>query len=289
MWSFKTPSPAVAVCALAALVSLSSCTKSSSQSANSPAPVIQPPAPSTSAPIGNAPGSGNVSESMLSYSIASLAGEDLFCQTVTTKNQMRSADLEPLANALAGAQGNVPKGVLNPFTMQTLGLVINATPCNKIPALVASGHCEIAASQLAATGQIAIQTEQRILWKDVALLAQATSVQLSLDSKRDVIASKNAVLSSVQSQIRQQQLLLQILQAPNGNSTLISEAQALLTRLQEQTVSLDKDIKSLEAETKPIQDELNKTLDKLATARASLKLACNPVGMGADSAVWKDN
>ena len=82
---------------------------------------------------------------------------------------------------------------------------------------------------------------------------------------------------------------MQILQAPNGNSTLISEAQALLTRLQEQTVSLDKDIKSLEAETKPIQDELNKTLDKLATARASLKLACNPVGMGADSAVWKDN
>jgi hypothetical protein len=93
----------------------------------------------------------------------------------------------------------------------------------------------------------------------------------------------------LQKQVSQQRLLLQILQGTSGNAGLFSEAQALLTNLQEQTTNLESDIKGLEAELKPIQDELTIRIDELNTARAALKLACNPAGMGAENAVWKEN
>ena len=273
----------------ASVILANACTKTSAKSQN-PLPST-PQAPSTSGPntVPSPAGGGNSEAALLRFSLVSLAGERVFCQNFSTANQLFPADLESIANGMAGAQANIPAGLPNPFSVQTLALNIKPKICESIPELLSAGHCALSLSKQIATGTVSVQTEQRLLWKDVSVLAQATSVKASLDSKTSALATKNAIFASLQKQVSQQRLLLQILQGTSGNAGLFSEAQALLTNLQEQTTNLESDIKGLEAELKPIQDELTIRIDELNTARAALKLACNPAGMGAENAVWKEN
>jgi hypothetical protein len=273
----------------ASVILANACTKTSAKSQN-PLPST-PQVPSTSGPntVPSPAGGGNSEAALLRSSIVSLAGERVFCQNFSTANQLFPADLESIANGMAGAQANLPAGLPNPFSVQTLALNIKPKICESIPELLSAGHCALSLSKQVATGTVSVQTEQRLLWKDVSVLAQATSVKASLDGKTSALATKNAIFASLQKQVSQQRLLLQILQGTSGNAGLFTEAQALLANLQEQTTNLESDIKGLEAELKPIQDELTIRIDELNTARAALKLACNPAGMGAASASWKEN
>lgn len=273
----------------ASVVVSNACTKTSAKSQN-PLPRASE-APTASGPnVNPSPtGGGNAEAALLRFSLISLAGERVFCQNFSTANQLFPADLESIANGMAGAQANIPASLPNPFSVQTLALNIKPKICESIPELLSAGHCALSLSKQVATGTVSVQTEQRLLWKDVSVLAQATSVKASLDSKTNALATKNALFASLQKQLSQQRLLLQILQGTSGNSALFSEAEALLTNLREQTTTLESDIRGLEAELKPVQDELTIRIDELNTARAALKLACNPEGMGAANAVWKEN
>lgn len=271
------------------MLGMASCTKGSSKSQPPNAAANATPLPMSPTTAPNAPGLGNVEAAPIQYALASLAGEDIFCQGFTTQQQIAQTDLEALINRMAGAQAGIPAELLNPFTVQTLALVIKAKACDKTPDLLKNGHCAVAVNRQVATGTVSVQSEQRLFWKDVPVLTQASSVKTSIDSKTAIVSAKNAVVMSLQKQITQQQMLLQILQATTGNSQLMKDAQALLASLQDQVKAVETEIKTLEEQIKPLQDELNKRIEELNTARAALKLACNASGMGAVSATWKEN
>ncbi|MEN9529682.1 MAG: hypothetical protein RI932_1555 [Pseudomonadota bacterium] len=279
--------PALIAGALLCLALSSSCTKKSgTASPPAPAQTQAPTQPGINTPPN--PNSGEVEAALTKFALQSLAGEEIFCQTFSTPAKLQMGDIESTINGLAGAQAGIPAGLLNPFTIQSLALSVKNQACARIPELLSSGHCALTVQKQGAAGLISFTTEQRVLWKDIPTLAQAANVKTSLDAKSALLSSKNAVLLSLNRQFTQQRQLLQILQATTGQSGLIADAQALLTSLQEQVTSLETEIRGLENEIKPIQDEMNKRIEELNTARAALKLACNPASMGATSAAWKE-
>ena len=272
------------------------CTKKGSQSSSENSPST--PAPSSTSPSAQEPASSkpsttpanqNIEIAPLRFALSSLAGEGTFCQNFSTKNQLASGDLEGVINKMAGAHAGIPEEITNPFTVQTLALIIRSKSCDQIPQLITSGHCALVVNKQLATGTVVVETEQRLLWKDIPVLAQAISVKTTIDAKTNIINEKNATFANLQKQISQQRTLLQILQATSGGSTLIKEAQTLLSSLQEQIQNIENEVKLLENELKPLQDELNKRVEELNTARSVLKTSCHPVSMGATSATWKEN
>lgn len=163
-----------------------------------------------------------------------------------------------------------------------------------MPEIIRSGHCAISVSKNVSSGPLTILTEQRLLWKDIPLLAQASYVKASIDNKNAAIKSKNELFASVQKQITQQKQFLQILQvgqqlATGQQSELIRQTQELLTSLENQSKQIETDVKILEEEIKPIQDELDKVIARVQTARESLKQACTTARMGSTSAEWRTN
>lgn len=223
------------------------------------------------------------------YTITSLAGENVFCQDFISRSPLSESDVQSILNAFAGRQAGIPADVPNPFSLQTLALTFQSQACSSLSTLIADGHCAVTLSQLLATGQISLETQQRILWKDLPKLAQAQAVKTSLDRKAEIINGKNTLLATLQQQVTQQKLLLQILQGAGNDSQLVQDAQKLLEQLEQQTVTLSKELEGLEDELVPLQDELEKRLDELRVARASLKQSCSVAGLGAAGAGWKDN
>ncbi|MFZ9520376.1 MAG: hypothetical protein ACO3A4_07855 [Silvanigrellaceae bacterium] len=285
----KITKPFVSVALVAA--TLAACTKKSAN--NSPAPAVLPTLATTSTPTSGLPGSGTV-ENLFRYSLSSVAGEMVFCQDFVSQSQTPLADLEKVTESMALAQAQIPVGVANPFSPKTLGLAVKPDACGNIPGVIKDGHCAISIGQDTASGKVTYRTEQRLLWKDLPILAQASYIKATLDQKTSAIDSKNELFRSVQRQITQQQQFLQILQlgqqvTTGQQSEMIKQAQELLTNLQNQAKQLEADVRALEAEVVPIQDELGKTLAKLETARTDLKQACTAAGMGAASAEWKAN
>lgn len=268
------------------LAVVTACTKSGSKKqtesgGSSPTPS---PTSSTSAPAA----SPTAAAARVFYSVASLGGDELFCQSFSSERPYNATDLEPAIHSMAGAQAGIPDGLLNPFTLQTLALKLQTSPCLKVPPLLTGGHCALSVARQLSTGPVTLQTEQRLLWKDIPTLAQATSAKTTLDAKSGLLSSKNALFASLQTQINQQKLLIQILEKTSGGSTLFTEAQNLLNTLQEQATNLNNETKELEEQIAPLQNELNKRMEELQTARATLKMSCNPSGMGAVSATWKE-
>lgn len=268
-----------------------SCTKKSSNSA--PAPAAAPVTATTPVQQPALPGPGNV-ENLFRYSLSSLAGEIVFCQDFVSRAQTPLADLEKVAENMAIAQAQIPTGVSNPFNPKTLGLAVKPDACGTIPSVIKDGHCAISVAQDATIGQVSYQTEQRLLWKDLPILAQASYIKATLDQKTSAISGKNELFRNVQKQITQQQQFLQILQVgqqltTGQQSEMIKNAQEVLANLQNQASQIDSEVKAIEGELVPIQDELNKTLAKLDVARTSLKQACTTTGMGATTAEWKPN
>jgi hypothetical protein len=264
------------------------CTKKPSEKSQA-TPTKTPSQPSAGTPPAT-PDSGQVDAAQAMFALQSIVGDLIFCQTLSTPAKLTQlGDVESTVNALAGAQAGIPAGMLNPFTVQSLGLSLKDKGCTRVPELLnGGGHCALTVQKQTASGVVSFTTEQRLLWKDIPTLAQAANVKTSLDTKTALLSSKNAVLLSLNRQLTQQRQLLQILQATTGQSGLFADAQALLESLQEQVATLENEIKSVENEIKPIQDEMNKRIGELNTARAALKLACNPGGMGATSASWKE-
>ncbi|MBM3382965.1 MAG: hypothetical protein FJY29_11050 [Betaproteobacteria bacterium] len=284
---FSQPRAAVTGAVLV-LAMVSACTKKAGTS-NAPAPsTAQTPGQPNNGTTPSAPNSGGVEAVLTRFALQSLAGDVIFCQTFSTASKLQLSDVESTINALAGAQAGIPAGMLNPFTVQSLALSVKNQACARVPELLNAGHCALTVQKQTATGLVSFATEQRLFWKDIPTLAQAANVKTSLDGKTALLSSKNAILLSLNRQLTQQRQLLQFLQATTGQSGLIADAQALLTSLQEQVNTLDGDIKRIEDEIKPIEDEMNKRIAELNTARAALKLACNPASMGATAAAWKD-
>lgn len=268
------------------LVAVSACTKSNAKKQASSEDLHPITAPPQTPALPNPAGTAEAVRPL--YSIASLGGEELFCQNFSAERAYDAADLEPALNRMAGAQAGIPEGLMNPFTLQTLALKLNPSGCKKTPELLKGGHCALSVVKQLPSGAVTLQTEQRLFWKDIPTLAQASSAKATLDTKAGLLSSKNALFASLQTQINQQKLLLQILEKTSGGSALFTEAQNLLTALQEQAATLSNETKDLEEQIAPLQNELNKRTEELQTARAALKMSCNPSGMGAVSAVWKD-
>lgn len=263
------------------------CTKKKSSTDNGAAP--QPNQPVEPAPGGTAQPNPLENLPEFRYTVASLAGENVFCQDFISRSPLTESDVQTILNAFAGRQAGIPAELPNPFSLQTLALAFQSQACGTMSTLIADGHCAVTLSQLMATGQLSLETQQRILWKDLPKLAQAQAVKSSLDRKAEVISGKNTLLATIQQQVTQQKLLLQILQGAGNDSQLVQDAQKLLEQLQQQTVALSDELKGLEDELIPLQDELEKRLDELRVARASLKQSCSVAGLGAAGASWKDN
>lgn len=278
--------------ALFALCSTNGCTKKSSSSA--PAPAVAPQV--TAAPPQVVPtqiGGGTV-ERLFRYSLNSIAGDGIFCQDFISQTQVPLNDIEAVADVMAMAQAQVPAGVLNPFKPKTLGLSVKPEGCARIPELLKSGHCAVTSSADTVSGKLNLKTEQRLLWKDLAILAQASYNQGVIDSKNSAISGKNELFKTVQKQITQQQQFLNILQigqqlTTGQQSEMIKQAQEVLSNLQNQSKQIETDIKKIEDEIVPYQDELKKTLEKLTVAREDLRKACTTSGMGATAAEWNEN
>lgn len=273
--------------ALFAVLFSASCTKSKQpEKSDQPPQQSQPinpvsPAPLQPNPIENIP--------IFRYSLASLAGNNILCQDFTSRTQLGESDLQIMLNAFAGRQAGIPPELPNPFSIQTLALRLQTEPCGAVSSLIQDGHCAVTLSQMMATGQVTLETEQRVLWKDLPTLAQALAVKTSLDNKASVIASKNSIFSTLQQQITQQKLLLQILQGAGNDSQLVKDAQKLLDQLQEQSKTLADEVGGLESELQPLQDELEKKLEELRVARATLKQSCSVQQLGTAGASWKEN
>ncbi|MEN9809577.1 MAG: hypothetical protein RLZZ488_1144 [Pseudomonadota bacterium] len=278
---------------LALALSLVACTKKGG--GQGPQPAAAPQATPTAASQNpQLPSGGGVTETLFRYSLSSVAGEAVFCQDFVSRSQAPLADVESLTDGMALAQAQVPAGVINPFSPKTLGLELKPSPCAAIPEIIRDGHCAVTVARSASSGMLSLQSEQRLLWKDMPVLAQASYIKATIDNKNNAISSKNELFRSVQKQITQQQQFLNILQLGQELATgeklqLIEQAKEALAGLQNQSKQIELDIKQLEGEIVPIQDELNKTLEKLTTARDSLKQMCNTSGMGATSAEWKNN
>ncbi|MEY2986938.1 MAG: hypothetical protein RJB13_459 [Pseudomonadota bacterium] len=264
-----------------------SCTKSKEPANNNqPPPQNQPINPLQPQPL-----QPNPTEilPLFRYTIASLAGSNVLCQDFSSRMQLSETDVQMILNSFAGRQAGIPPELPNPFNLQTLALKLQPEPCEGISSLLQDGHCAVTLSQMMATGQVTLETEQRVLWKDLPTLAQAIAVKTSLDSKASIIAGKNSILGTIQQQITQQKLLLQILQGAGNDSQLLKDAQNLLEQLQEQSKNLEGELGGLEREIQPLQDELEKRLDELRVARATLKQSCNVQTLGSAGASWKDN
>lgn len=296
MWIKKNSAKSGALCCISlASFALSSaaCTKKSSDS--SPAPAANPQltaTPSTAQPGAGLPNGGT--EKLFRYALSSAAGDVVFCQDFTSQSQPPIADVESVTDSLGIAQAQIPAGVINPFSPKALGLSVRPAGCSLIPEVIRNGHCAISLSRDVTSGKLTLQTEQRLLWKDLPILAQASYIKATLDNKNNTIKSKNELFASVQKQITQQQQFLTILQLGQQLTTgdkvqLIEQAQEVLSNLQKQSQNLENEVKGLETELVPIQAELSKTLEKLETSRTALKQACTPAGMGATSAEWKAN
>jgi len=237
---------------------------------------------------------GGVTESLYRYSLSSVAGEAVFCQDFVSRSQAPLSDIESLTDGMALAQAQVPADVVNPFSPKTLGLELKPSPCAIVPEIIRNGHCAVTVARTASSGMLTLQSEQRLLWKEMPVLAQASYIKATIDNKNKTIISKNELFRSVQGDITKVQQSLNILQLGQELATgeklpAIERARQALADLQNQSKQLELDIKQLEGEIVPIQDELNKTLEKLTTARDSLKQMCNPTGMGSTSAEWKNN
>lgn len=260
-----------------------------------PQPAAAPQATPTAATQNpQPPAGGGATENLYRYSLSSVASEAVFCQDFISRSQAPLSDIESLTDGMALAQAQVPTGVINPFSPKALGLEVKPSPCAAIPEVIRNGHCAVTIARSASSGMLTLQSEQRLLWKDMPVLAQASYIKATIDNKNNAISSKNELFRSVQKQITQQQQFLNILQlgqelATGDKLQLIEQAKEVLAGLQNQSKQLELDIKAIEGEIIPIQDELNKTLEKLTTARESLKQLCNPTGMGASSAEWKNN
>jgi len=272
---------------LSGLAISNACTKSKSTdktdqppTQNQPVSPI-PPQVSQPSPIEIAP--------VFQYAVSSLAGDNILCQAFSSRIELSESDLQTMLNAFAGRQSGIPPELPNPFSLQTLALKLQAEPCGAVSSLLQDGHCAVTLSQLLATGQVTLETEQRVLWKDLPTLAQAVAVKTSLDNKASIVAGKNSIITTLQQQINQQKLLLQILQGAGNDSQLVKDAQKLLDQLQEQSKTLSDELAGLEAEIQPLQDELEKRLDELRVARATLKQSCNVQTLGTAGASWKDN
>jgi hypothetical protein len=282
----------VALVSLAILTTASqACTKKSTSS--NPAPAAAPVTATTPVQQPGMPGAGTA-ERLFRYSLSSVAGEIVFCQDFVSQSQTPLADLEKVAENMAMAQAQIPAGVSNPFSPATLGLAVKPDACGTIPSVIKDGHCAISVGQDATSGKVSYLTEQRLLWKDLPILAQASYIKATLDQKTSAISGKNELFKNVQKQITQQQQFLQILQVgqqltTGQQSEMIKNAQEMLANLQNQANQIEAEVKTLENELVPIQEELNKTLAKLDTARTALKQACTASGMGAMSAEWKPN
>jgi hypothetical protein len=286
----------ISASALCTFVIVAGCTKKGSGTSPVPAAAPTASAPSTqpATPPQSGDGNSGTLERLFRYSLISSAGDVVFCQDFSSKTQSPLGDIETVADNMAMAQSQVPAGVINPFRPRTLGLTLKAEPCTRPSSLIKDGHCAVTASADTLSGKIFVTTQQRLLWKDVVVLAQANYNQSVIDQKTNAISGKNTLFETVQKQISQQQQFLNILQlgqqATTGQqSDMIKQAQDLLTSLQNQSQEIQNDIKKIEAEMIPYQDELKKSLEKLGEARNALKQACTPAGMGATSAEWTPN
>lgn len=270
-----------------ASVSSTACTKSKqAEKSSDPVQQSQPVSP---IPTTTSPATPTENVQLFRYTISSLAGENVLCQDFVSRTQLNDLDLQTIVNTFAGRQAGIPTELPNPFTLQTLALKLQPQACKGVSSLISDGHCAVTLSQLMATGQVTLETEQRILWKDLPILAQAIAAKTSLDNKASIISGKNSLFSALQQQITQQELLLKILQGAGNDSKLFQDAQQLLEQLQEQSESIADELTGLESEMKPLQDELEKRLDELRVSRASLKQICNVQSLGAAGASWKDN
>jgi hypothetical protein len=286
----------MSACSLVLLVISISCTKKTSGSAQSPAVAPAPTAaPSTPIPAPQTGDAGNGAlERLFRYSLISSAGDAVFCQDFISKTEAPVAGIETVADTMAMAQAQVPAGVVNPFRPKTLGLNVKSEPCVRVSNLIKDGHCAVTASADTVSGKVAVTTQQRLLWKDVVILAQANYNQSVIDQKTNAISGKNTLFETVQKQIAQQQQFLNILQigqqlTTGQQSEMIKQAQEVLTNLQNQSKNIQADIKTIEDEMLPYQDELKKSVEKLGEARNALKQSCTPSGMGATSAEWTAN
>lgn len=276
------------------IVSALGCTKKASQNASE-----NPPAPAATAsntvPRANQPTTRVENNGKIfRYSLSSIVGDNIFCQDFMSLSQAPVIDIETITDTMAVAQAQVPAGALNPLSTKVLGLTVKESSCTQVPKVIQNGHCAVSVTRNVSFGKLTVQTEQRLLWKDLVVLAQATYVNNAIEAKNSALESKNSLFASVQKQITQQQTILNIIQVgqqltTGSQSQLIEQAQEVLTSLQNQSKQLEADIKSLESEINPIQQELNKQLEKLNTARASLKDSCTPAGMGSDTAEWRNN
>jgi hypothetical protein len=268
------------------------CTKkSSSKNTDQPnqSPITtsnQPTTPQTSLPATPVP--------LYRYSLSFTAGEAIFCQDFLSQSEFPVADVESMANVMAVAQAQVPSGVVNPLNPKTLGLTLKPSGCTLIPDILKDGHCAVSMSSGANSGRSPVTSEQRLLWKDLPVLVQASTVKAIIDTKNNSISSKNELFKSLQKQITQQQQILQLIQAGQQVATgqpsqLLEQAQELMVTLQDQAKNLENDVKRLEEEIIPVQSELNKTLEKLTASRAALQQSCTPSGMGTSTAEWKAN
>ncbi len=274
--------------ALSSLVVSTACTKSkeTNKESNPPSDQNQPTNPVP--PVTLQPNPTEILP-VFQYTIASLAGNSVFCQNFSSRTQLNSTDVQTLLNTFAGRQAGIPPELPNPFSLQTLALKLQNEPCSSTSSLLQDGHCAVTLSQMMATGQVTLESEQRVLWKDLPTLAQAIAVKNSLDNKASIIAGKNSILATLQQQITQQKLLLQILQGTGNDSQLVKDAQKLLEQLEEQSKTLADELGGLESEIQPLQDELEKRLDELRVARATLKQNCNVQALGTAGASWKEN
>jgi hypothetical protein len=283
------------VTAIWLFTAIAGCTKKSSGGASSPAPVAGTAAPVIPAqPPQSGDGNGGTLERIFTYSLISSAGDVVFCQNFSTKAQVPTADIQSVADSMAMAQAQVPAGVLNPFSPKILGLSVKPEACVRTSALIKDGHCAVTASADTATGKVIINTQQRLLWKDLIILGQANYNQSVIDQKNSAISGKNTLFENVKKQIAQQQAFLNVLQigqqvTTGQQSEFVKEAQEMLTNLQKQSADIQSEIKRMEDELIPVQDELKKSLEKLTEARDTLKQACTPAGMGATTAEWTAN